>query len=62
MDRLFGIGIAPPESWTEGEEWSDANTAHSLAGVYRRETGASDDDDVIKYKMDPGDSLSLIHI
>ena len=59
MDRLFGIGIAPPESWTEGEEWSDANTAHSLAGVYRRETGASDDDDVIKYKMDPGDSFFI---
>ena len=59
MNRMFGIGISPPEEWTEGEEWSDANTSHSVGGVYKRETGASDDDDVVKYKIDPGDSFFI---
>ena len=62
MDRMFGIGANPPSEWTEGETWDDANSANAVAGVYRRQTGASDDDDVIKYKIDPGDNLSLIHI
>ncbi len=59
MDRMFGIGTNPPSEWTEGETWDDANSANAVAGVYRRQTGASDDDDVIKYKIDPGDNFFI---
>ncbi|MCG7654652.1 hypothetical protein MHN00_13925 [Alteromonas sp. Cnat2-8] len=59
MNRLFDTNLLNDAGWTEGEEWVDCNPAQDFNEVYHRIYGASEEDDIPNYRIDPGDNFYI---